>query len=157
MSSYLPVQSLRILHRLGALDSEKILQAAHKARVHEMILHLPEGYDTVLGARGVGLSGGQRQRIGLARALYGNPRVVVLDEPNANLDGEGEAFLLETFQQLKAEGVTLIVIAHRPSLLQNVDRLLVMRNGNIEMYGPRVEVLARLSSPVVVPVTAGGS
>jgi PrtD family type I secretion system ABC transporter len=133
--------------RLGELDTEKILAAAHKARVHEMILRLPHGYDTVLGPGGVGLSGGQRQRIGLARALYGSPRLIVLDEPNANLDSEGEGFLLETFKELKAEGATLLVIAHRPSLLQNFDKLLVMRNGMVEMFGPRNDVMLRLSPP----------
>jgi PrtD family type I secretion system ABC transporter len=141
--------------RLGELDSDKILAAAQKARVHEMILRLPHGYDTILGQGGIGLSGGQRQRIGLARALYGSPCIVLLDEPNANLDSEGEGFLLETFAQLKAEGVTLLVIAHRPMLLQNFDRLLVMRGGSVEMYGARHEVMARLAPPPTQPVPAG--
>lgn len=132
--------------RLGALDSEAVVQAAQRARVHDMILRLPEGYDTKIGEGGVVLSGGQMQRIGLARALYGDPRLVVLDEPNANLDSEGENNLHRIIAELKRDGVTLVVITHKPSLLNHIDKVLVMREGAMEAFGPRAEVLPRITS-----------
>lgn len=136
--------------RLGALDSAAVVQAAQRARVHDMILRLPEGYDTKIGEGGVVLSGGQMQRIGLARALYGDPRLVVLDEPNANLDSEGENNLHRIIAELKRDGVTLVVITHKPSLLNHIDKVLVMREGVMETFGPRAEVLPRITgeSPV---------
>jgi PrtD family type I secretion system ABC transporter len=128
--------------RLEAPDDARIVRAAQRAHVHEMILRLPQGYDTELG-EGL-LSPGQRQRLALARALYGDPRFVVLDEPNANLDQDGEQALLATLHALKEDGVTVVLVAHRPSLLGAVDKVLVLREGAVEAFGPRAEVLSRV-------------
>jgi ATP-binding cassette, subfamily C, bacterial EexD len=130
--------------RFGEVDSKRVVEAARKAGVHEMILALPEGYDTLIAAGSGGLSGGQRQRIALARALYGNPVLVVLDEPNASLDDVGERALAEAIRRLKAEGVTLFVISHRVSLLRGMDRLLVLREGQLHLYGPTGQVMERM-------------
>ena len=134
--------------RLGEPDAAEVIRAAQGAQVHELILRLPRGYDTEIGEGGQTLSPGQRQRIGLARALYGRPRLVVLDEPNANLDHEGEVALVQAMQALKADGVTLVVIAHRPSLLQGVDKILVLRDGAVEMFGSRADAFSRLGRPM---------
>lgn len=131
--------------RFGKVDAEKVVQAAQTAGVHEMILLLPQGYDTVIGSDGVNLSGGQRQRVGLARAIYGSPRLILLDEPNSNLDEVGERALAGAIAQLKATGATIFVITHRTSILSQLDRLLVMANGGITMYGPRDQVMEELS------------
>ena len=131
--------------RFGELDSEAIVQAATLAGVHDMILHLPQGYDTPIGNAGCALSGGQRQRIALARALYGNPSVVVLDEPNSNLDDVGETALVAAVKQLKAAGRTVVLITHRTSVLSVIDSLLVLRDGQVHAYGPPAEVLAALN------------
>jgi PrtD family type I secretion system ABC transporter len=128
--------------RLGEPDSPEVIRAAQRAHVHEMILRLPKGYDTEIGE---GLSPGQRQRIALARALYGNPRLVVLDEPNANLDADGDQALLRTLARLKEEGVTVVVIAHRPSLLGGMDKMLVLREGLVDSFGPRADIMARVT------------
>ena len=109
-----------------------------------MILRLPQGYDTFISASGGSLSGGQRQRIGLARAVYGNPRLVILDEPNSNLDDVGERALGETLLHLKRQGTTLFVITHRANVLNFVDSLLVLNEGQIVLSGPREQVLAQL-------------
>ncbi len=137
--------------RMGEPDSAEVIRAAQSAHVHELILRLPKGYDTDIGEAGATLSPGQRQRIALARALYGKPRLVVLDEPNANLDSEGEEALVQTMRELKASGITTIVIAHRPSLLAGVDKLLVLREGSVDMFGPRGEIMARVTRAVPPP------
>ncbi len=134
--------------RLGDPDGAQVISAAQRAHVHELILRLPKGYDSEVGEGGQSLSPGQRQRIALARALYGDPRLVVLDEPNANLDHDGEQALLRSLHALKEEGVTLVIIAHRPSLLHAVDKLLVLRDGVIEACGPRSEIMPRVTRPV---------
>ena len=133
--------------RMTKGDPAMIIDAAKMAGVHEMILHLPKGYDTEIGDAGTALSGGQRQRIALARALYGFPSLLVLDEPSANLDSDGETALLTAVDAMKARGATIVVIAHRPNVLRHVDKILVMRNGRMQMFGPREEVLARVTGP----------
>jgi ATP-binding cassette subfamily C exporter for protease/lipase len=130
--------------RFGALDSERVIAAARSAGLHEMILRFPKGYDTSIGEAGGLLSGGQRQRIGLARAVYGDPALVVLDEPNANLDDAGEAALLRTVQQLKARGATVFLITHRPGAVAVADRILLLRDGLVQADGPRDAVLQAL-------------
>ena len=123
--------------------------------VHEMILHLPQGYDTHLSADGGSLSGGQKQRIGLARALYGEPSLIVLDEPNASLDDVGEAALLQALLDLKQRGKTLVLISHRPTVLNMVDKVLVLREGAVQMFGSRDEVFAALRQANVIPTGKG--
>jgi ATP-binding cassette, subfamily C, bacterial exporter for protease/lipase len=127
--------------RFGATSDEEIVRAAQRADVHDMILDLPQGYDTFIGDGGVPLSGGQRQRLGLARAILGRPRLLVLDEPNANLDGEGELALKSTLVEMKAEGATIVIVAHRPGIVEICDNMLVLQNGAVLMHGPRAEVL----------------
>jgi ATP-binding cassette subfamily C protein len=124
-----------------------VVAAATEAGVHEMILKLPKGYDTLLAHGGRGLSAGQAQRVALARALYGDPVLLVLDEPNSALDGDGEAALGRAILGAKTRGAAVIIIAHRTGVLQAVDRLLVLRDGAIEMIGPRAEVLEKMSKP----------
>ncbi|MEI6334771.1 MAG: type I secretion system permease/ATPase [Methylococcaceae bacterium] len=128
--------------RFGEIDPDKVVNAAKMADVHDLILRLPEGYDTVIGATGGNLSGGQRQRIGLARALYGDPVIVVLDEPNSNLDEQGEFALGNAIQRLKHKRATVIVITHRNNVLANVDKLLVLNDGLVTIYGPKADVMA---------------
>ncbi|MGZ8289737.1 MAG: type I secretion system permease/ATPase [Telluria sp.] len=131
--------------RFGEVDSEKVVLAAKRAGVHEMILHLPEGYDTKLGDGGAGLSGGQKQRLGLARAMYGDPSVIVLDEPNSNLDDAGEAALVQAVRDLRERGKTIILITHRTSAISVTSKLLLMREGSVHMFGPTEKVLAALN------------
>lgn len=130
--------------RLGQVDSAKVIEAARCAGMHEMILRFPKGYDTTIGEAGNLLSGGQRQRIGLARAIYGEPALVVLDEPNANLDDAGEAALMRTVVELKAKGKTVFLITHRPGAIAVADRLILLRDGEIFADGPKEAVLASL-------------
>ena len=140
--------------RMGKVDSERVIAAAEAAGLHDMILRFPQGYDTPIGEGGGLLSGGQRQRIGLARAIYGQPKLVVLDEPNANLDDVGEAALVRAVQTLKEQGSTVLVISHRPGILAVADRVIVLKEGVVQADGPRDEVMQRLrnaSQPAAAP------
>jgi PrtD family type I secretion system ABC transporter len=130
--------------RLGELDSDAVVKAAQYAEAHDLILRLPQGYETPIGGGSNTLSGGQMQRIGLARALYGQPKLVVLDEPNANLDAEGEASLQQVVRRLRQDKITLVLVTHRPSLLDHIEKVLVMREGAQEAFGPRDEILAKV-------------
>ena len=130
--------------RLEAIDSERVIAAAKRASAHEMIVEFANGYDTVVGEGGMRLSPGQRQRIALARALYGNPRLVVLDEPNANLDGAGELALAHAVSGLRADGVTTVIITHRPSLIAHVTKILVLEGGRARRYGAAAEVMREM-------------
>lgn len=140
--------------RIGQVDSDKVIEAAQAAGLHQMILRFPQGYDTRVGAGGGFLSGGQRQRIGLARALYGNPMLVVLDEPNANLDDEGEAALMRSVQLLRSQGRTVLLISHRPGVIQVADRLVILQDGLVVANGPRDAVLAALQQQKQVGAAA---
>ncbi|APC19033.1 peptidase [Pseudomonas frederiksbergensis] len=131
--------------RFREADAQKVVEAAQQAGVHEMILRLPQGYDTLLGEDGSGLSGGQKQRVALARALYGGPSLVVLDEPNSNLDTVGEAALASAIAQMKAQGTSVILVTHRSSALAQADKLLVLNEGCLQAFGPSQEVLKALS------------
>lgn len=130
--------------RFGERDAEKIVAAAQLAGVHDLILRLPQGYDTVIGGAGGILSGGQRQRVGLARAVYGDPKLLILDEPNSNLDDQGEKELVAALQRVKAQGCTVIVITHRTMVLMCVDKVLVMKDGMAMNFGTRDHVLSAL-------------
>jgi ATP-binding cassette subfamily C exporter for protease/lipase len=147
--------------RLGQVDDAAVVAAARAAGCHEMILRLEDGYETELGPRGMFLSGGQRQRIGLARALYGNPRLLVLDEPNSNLDQEGEIALVEAIANAKADGASVVVVSHRATLLRPIDKLGVLRDGILEKFGDRDDVLREMApqppvqKPTLVPTVDG--
>ena len=134
--------------RFEEVDAGKVVEAAKKAGVHEMILRLPEGYDTIIGIGGASLSGGQRQRVGFARAIYDNPVFVVLDEPNSNLDDQGEAALVQAIAQLRALETTVILITHRPAILQVTNKVAVMKDGKLEAYGPTNEILGKMAAAV---------
>ena len=136
--------------RLGEPDDAAVLAAAQAADVHEMILSLPQGYETDIGEGGAVLSAGQRQRVGLARALYGEPRLLIFDEPNANLDTEGEAALVRAIAAAKARGATIVLVTHRPNVVSQADKLLVLRGGQVEAFDTRERVLAQLRGPRMV-------
>jgi PrtD family type I secretion system ABC transporter len=142
--------------RLGEADPEDVIEAAKLVGLHETIMRLPRGYDSDIGDAGLKLSGGQRQRVGLARALFGGPRLVVLDEPNSSLDYEGEEALVQAIAALKERGTTVVVIAHRPSILGLADKLLVLRNGMIDAFGNRADVIAKLNGGQQAPSIVGG-
>ena len=134
--------------RFGELDQAKVEAAARAIGLHDFILSLPQGYNSPVGREGTMLSGGQRQRVGLARAFYGNPAFIVLDEPNSSLDEQGDADLARAITQLKAKGATFIVMTHRTSVLSVADKMLVLRDGQLQMFGPRDEVLKALTEAV---------
>ena len=134
--------------RFGEIIPEKVVEAAQKAGVHDMILRLPDGYDTKIGMGGIALSGGQRQRIGFARAIYNNPILVVLDEPNSNLDDQGEIALINAVQNLRNAGTTVVVITHRQSILKVANKLAVISQGSLQLYGPTAEVIAKLNQNI---------
>lgn len=133
--------------RFGEIDPDKVVAAARAAGVHDMILRLPEGYDTRIVGQSQMLSAGQRQRLGLARALYDDPPVIMLDEPNSNLDQDGEAALLSTLVELKRKNRTVVLVTHRSNVLNQVDAILLLVDGQIALYGPRDKVLASLQPP----------
>jgi ATP-binding cassette subfamily C protein len=136
-------------------DADAVLRAAKAAGAHELILRLPNGYDTPIGEGGEALSGGQRQRIALARALYGDPFLIVLDEPNSNLDNEGEMALRQAIANLKTRGAIVVLIAHRPSVLAVCDHILVLGNGEQKDFGSRDEIMQKMTRPVAAPAAAG--
>ena len=133
--------------RFGEIDPEKVVAAAEAAGVHEMILKQPNGYDTYIGPSGGGLSGGQRQRIGLARAMYGKPRLIVLDEPNSNLDDAGEKALATAIQNMKSDNATVFIVSHRLSALSVTNKLIFMQSGQLAAFGPTQEVMQKLQQP----------
>jgi ATP-binding cassette subfamily C exporter for protease/lipase len=125
---------------------KRVIQAAQRSGAHDLILQLPGGYNYMLGSDGRGVSAGQAQRIGLARAFFGNPRILILDEPNSQLDAEGEAVLLRVLSQMKEQGYTIVFSTHRAALLQLADKILVMREGKVGYFGERDAVIRRLRS-----------
>ncbi|MBR0658120.1 type I secretion system permease/ATPase [Roseomonas oryzicola] len=133
--------------RMAQAPAEAVFDAARLAGCHDMILRLPKGYETEIGEGGQHLSGGQRQQIGLARAMFGSPRLVVLDEPNSNLDGDAESALLRALHELRRRGTTVVLVSHRPVLVQGVEKVLLLRDGAVETFGPRAEVMKRLMKP----------
>ncbi|HSJ40327.1 MAG TPA: ATP-binding cassette domain-containing protein, partial [Xanthobacteraceae bacterium] len=150
----------RFSDRLGedpAEVDEAAVAAAKRAEAHEMILQLPGGYDYPLSLGGRGLSAGQAQRISLARALFRDPQYLILDEPNSNLDADGDQKLVQTLEELKTNGKTILIVAHRLSVLPIIDRLLVMQNGRLRMFGPRDEVLRQIAPTAPTPrIVTGG-
>lgn len=151
--------------RFTELEGHKVVEAARQAGVHELILRLPQGYDTRLGEEGGDLSGGQKQRIALARALYGGPSLIVLDEPNSNLDSSGEAALAAAIAQMKAQGRTVVLVTHRSAALAQADKLLVLSEGRLQAFGPAQEVMQALNraqeqaqrqAPAATAIGAGG-
>lgn len=142
--------------RFQTPDSDAVVRAAKQAGVHDMILRFEKGYDAQIGAGGASLSGGQRQRIGLARALYGEPKLIVLDEPNSNLDKDGEMALWQALEGLRQRGATVVVIAHRSSMLSHVSKLLVLKNGAVEAFGPKEEVLTKLKETAAAQAVRDG-
>jgi ATP-binding cassette subfamily C protein len=142
------------ISRFSDLDEDRIIAAARMAGVHDMIQAMPGGYNTQIGEGGLALSGGQRQRIGLARALYGKPAYVILDEPNASLDADGEAALLSAIQQLRQDRCTVVLITHKTNILATADKALVLAHGQVVAFGNRDEILSKLLGPRLAPVPA---
>ncbi len=142
-AALLPGSLAENIARLGPVDSERVVAAARLAEVHEMILRLPDGYETMAGGGGARLSGGQIRRFALARALYGDPQLVVLDEPEAHLDAEGQETLKTTLRALKARGTTVVVVGHRLGLMAQLDKIAVIGDGTLHAFGPAPAVLAR--------------
>ena len=140
--------------RLGEADDQAVIAAAKLAGAHEVILRLPNGYDTPIGESGLALSGGMRQRVGLARAIYGNPALVILDEPNSNLDDEGDRALAKALANLKAEKRTVVVVTHRPTVLASCDKMLVMAFGQVLAFGQRDDVLSRMRGNRIAAVSS---
>lgn len=135
---------------MSDVTDEEVIAAAQAASVHDLIVRMPKGYDTELGSGGVVLSAGQRQRVGLARAMLRNPAFIVLDEPNANLDAQGEEALLAALRTMKSRNETVVVVSHKPSMLQSADKLLVLREGRVDLFGPRAAVMERLAKNAAV-------
>jgi ATP-binding cassette subfamily C protein/ATP-binding cassette subfamily C exporter for protease/lipase/ATP-binding cassette subfamily C protein EexD len=131
--------------RMRNVPDDQVIRAAMLAHAHDMIQNLPQGYDTQIGDSGIRLSGGQRQRIGLARAVFGSPRLLILDEPNANLDQAGEFALAGAIKNLKSCGAVLVIVGHRPSTLAQADKILVLKDGCVAMFGARGDVVQRLN------------
>jgi len=134
--------------RLTEADDQEVVAAAQMAGVHEMVLKMPDGYETRMGAGGLRLSGGQRQRLALARAVFRTPKLLVLDEPNSNLDSTGELNLINAIGSMRSMGSTIIVIAHRPAILAQMDKILVLKEGAVSLFGPREQVLEQIKSPL---------
>ena len=142
--------------RLAHVEDDDVISAAKLAGAHDVILGLPQGYDTPIGDGGVPISGGQRQRIALARAVFGHPALLVLDEPNAHLDAEGEQALVESVAHMRRQGVTVILIAQRTGVLAQMDKLLVLQGGVMTAFGARDEILGTMGQPVA-PVESMGT
>jgi ABC-type protease/lipase transport system fused ATPase/permease subunit len=138
------------------VTDEQVVRAAQLAGVHELVLRTPRGYDTQMGEGGLVLSAGQRQRVGLARAMLGDPAYVVLDEPNASLDAEGEQALMQAIEAMKANGATVVIISHKIGIFRVADKMLAMREGRMELFGPRDAVMNRLTKQAVVRAVEGG-
>jgi ATP-binding cassette subfamily C exporter for protease/lipase len=149
----LPATVAENIGRLGDFDDAEIVAAAKLAGAHELILRLPRGYDTLIGPGGHPISGGQRQLIGLARAVVGNPSLVVLDEPNSNLDGPGEDSLRACVRALEAAGTTLVMISHRSDLVQQMQKVVLLKEGEVVGFGETEEVYRKLGRPTVVKVS----
>jgi len=131
--------------RFGDYDKDKLIIALKRVGLSEYVFNLPEGLDTLVGGNGYTLSGGQKQRLGIARAIYGSPKLIVMDEPNSNLDEEGLNLLNNIILELKNDGVTVIIMTHKRGILKNIDNLLIIKEGNLKIYGPKQKVLDKIA------------